>query len=187
MSQFEFVTVFVSVVMALAVAELLAGLGRLIRERDRVRVYWVHVAWMVLAVLGLTQGWWHTWNARSHEFSTFFEFFALVLPGLIFVIIAFVLSPTIKEDGPFDLRAYYFHQIRWVAPMFAIELATLALTNAALGIAQVATPINAIRLVAIGLFVYLGFSANARAHAAAVVVTWGLFGLSVAILFLKNG
>ena len=115
MSQFEYVTVFVSIVMALAVAEVLAGLGRLIRERDHVRVYWVHVAWMLLAILAVTQSWWVIWNIRSHEFANFFEFLTLVVPRLIFVLVAFLLSPPISSDRPFDLYEYYFRHIRWIA------------------------------------------------------------------------
>ena len=88
MTQFEYITVFVSIILALAVAEVLAGLGRLIRERDHVRVYWVHVAWMLLVVLTVVQSWWFAAHpihdeaviyisARAHVASAMFMMLSL--------------------------------------------------------------------------------------------------------------
>lgn len=39
---FDFVVVFYSVVLGVAVAQLMTGLARLVEERKRVRNYWVH-------------------------------------------------------------------------------------------------------------------------------------------------
>ncbi len=186
MSQFEYVVVFVSILLALAVAELLAGLGRLIRERDHVGVYWVHIAWMLLAILVVVQSWWAIWNVRTHEFANFFEFLALVLPRLNFVLVAFLLSPPISSDRAFDLREYYFRHISWVALLFAASMFGVALARTALGVEEALSPINGIRATVIGLFVFLGFTKNPRIHEAAVFVVGALFVLSIAILFLQK-
>ncbi len=148
MSQFEYVTIFVSILLALAVAEILAGLGRLIRERDQVRVYWVHVAWMLLAILAVTQSWWAIWNVRTHEFANFFEFLALVVPRLIFVLVAFLLAPPISSGQSFDLREYYFRHIRWVALLSTTAIFGIAFSLTFLGMEEVVSPINGIRIAA---------------------------------------
>ena len=96
--------------MAIAVAELLAGLGRLIRKRDYVKIYWVHVAWMILAILAQSNSWWAIWSIRAHEFESYREFMGLVVPSLMFVVIAFLLSPPIDSNRLFDLREYYFRR-----------------------------------------------------------------------------
>ena len=186
MSQFEYITVFVSILLALAAAELLAGLGRLIRERDHVRVYWVHVAWMLLAILAVTQSWWAIWNVRTHEFANFFEFLALVLPRFNFVLVAFLLSPPISSDQSFDLREYYFHHIRWAALLFAASLIGVGLSRTALGVEEPLSPINGVRIAVVGLVVFLGFTKNPRIHGAAVVVICGLVSLGIAIIFLQR-
>lgn len=41
MGPFDFVLAFYSVVLGVAVAQLMTNVGRLIEERDRVRGYWV--------------------------------------------------------------------------------------------------------------------------------------------------
>ena len=187
MSQFEYVIAFVSILLALAVAEILAGLGRLIRERDHVRVYWVHVAWMLLAILATTQTWWVMWNIRTHEFASYFEFLAMILPQLIFVLVAFLLAPPVSSDKAFDLREYYFHQIKWVAPLFAASLLGILLYRSLLGVEKPLTLINAIRIVVAGLVVTLGFTKSPRVHEGAVVLIGGLFPAAIVILFLQRG
>jgi len=186
LSQFEYVTVFVSILLALAVADLLGGLGRLIRERDHVRVYWVHVAWMFLAILAVTQSWWAIWNIRTHEFANFLEFVALVLPRFNVVLVAFLLSPPISTDQSFDLRAYYFLHIRWVVLLFAAALLGVAVSSTAFGVEEPFTVLNGIRVTVVGNLVFLGFSENPRIHAASVFLIGGLFALAIAVVFLQR-
>ncbi len=183
MSQFEYITVFVSILLALAVAELLAGLGRLIRERDHVRVYWVHVAWMLLIILTVTLSWWVIWNLRTHEFTNFLEFLALVVPRLIFVLVAFLLAPPISPAQPFDLRQYYFRHIRWVALLSATAIFGIAFSLTFLGMEEVVSPINGIRIAAVGIVGSLAFSRSPRLHGAAVVMVCALFFLAIANFF----
>ncbi len=187
MSQFEYVIAFVSILLALAVAEMLAGLGRLIRERDHVQVYWVHVAWMLLAILATTQNWWIMWGIRTHEFASYFEFLAMILPQLSFVLVAFLLSPPVSSDRHFDLREYYFRQIKWISPLFAAFLLGIAVYRSVLGVEKLFTLINGIRIVVAGLVVTLGFTKSPRVHEGAVLMVGGLFSVAVVILFLQRG
>ena len=186
MSQFEYVTVFLSILLALAAAEILAGLGRLIREREHIRIYWVHVAWMLLMILAVTQSWWVIWNVRAHEFTSFFEFLVIVVPRMIWVLVAFLLSPPISPGEPFDLRDYYFRHIRWVALLGAVGLFGIAFSRAALGVENALSPVNGIRVVVIGILVSLGFSKNPKIHEAAALAIGILFSISIAIIFQQR-
>jgi len=186
LTHFEYVTVFLSIVMALAVAELLAGLGRLIRERQRVRVYWVHVAWMIMAIMAVTQSWWVVWASRTHDFSNFLEYFSLILPRFLFVLCAFLLSPPIAPGESLDLREYYFRHFRWVAFLFATSLSVVALSRSALGIEPLLTWLNAIRAIIIGMFVLLGFVKNPRVHEVAAVLVGGLFLIAIGLTSLRG-
>ena len=51
MSPFEFVCAFYSVVLGVAVAQLMTSVGRLIEVRDQVRTYWVQSLWVVIVLL----------------------------------------------------------------------------------------------------------------------------------------
>ncbi len=186
LSHFEFVTVFISIVVAIGVAELLAGLGRLIRDRDRVKVYWVHVGWMILGILAQSSSWWEVWNVRAREIDNYYAFMGLVLPNLLFVLIAFLLSPSIEAGRSFDLRAYYYRQVRWIAPLFAVQLSVLGLSRIMLGI-QEPVSINVIRALVVGVFILLGVSSNEKLHRGAVFLVSAMFVLSVVVVALQAG
>jgi hypothetical protein len=171
----------------LAVAELLAGLGRIIREREHVKIYWIAIAWMILATLALTNSWWAVWAFRMHPFESYFQFLSLVFPSLIFVVIAFLISPPIEPGRAFDLRAYYFRQIRWVAPLFAVQMTGLALSHWVLGFESLFAPLNVIRLGVIAAILSLGFSTQEKLHGAAVATVATLFVLAVALSELGGG
>ena len=48
MTFFEYISVMVSVILALGIARLLGGLGELLVRRASKRTYWVHSLWMLL-------------------------------------------------------------------------------------------------------------------------------------------
>ncbi|MCP5056906.1 MAG: hypothetical protein GY937_09315 [bacterium] len=186
LSHFEYVTVFLSILLALAAADVLAGLGRLIREREHVRIYWVHVAWMLLLILAVTQSWWAIWNVRVHELTNFFEFLLLVLPRLIWVLVAFLLSPPIAPGEAFDLREYYFRHIRWVAALAAFGLLGIATSRAVLGVEPLLSPVNGIRIIAIGILASMGSSKNPRLHESAAIGIGILLLVAVVGVFLQR-
>ena len=62
MSRFEYLTAFLGIILAVAVAEILLGVGRLTRERDRVKFYWVHLFWMFALLVIMIQRWWASWQ-----------------------------------------------------------------------------------------------------------------------------
>lgn len=108
MSQFEYWVAFLSILLALAVADLMAGLGRIIRERETVDFYWVPIAWMLLMIGALMQGWFTMWELRTKPLDNFSDFFVMALPKLLTVLVAFLLSPPIVSGVRFDLRAHGF-------------------------------------------------------------------------------
>ena len=172
MSQFEYVTVVVSIVMAFAISEILSGIGRLIRERSRVRFYWVHISWMALGILWMLMHWWGIWDYRAVEFGGFFSFLALVLPALTFVLFAFLLTPTLAPGSDLDLRAYYARNQRWIFPLAALILVELSLLRMILTDEALLHPRNAFRALFAAGVIWLAASRNARLHALGVVLAF---------------
>ncbi len=183
LSQFEYVIIFVSILVALAVAELLAGLGRLIRERGRVRVYWVHIAWMLLSILAAAQSWWIVWHIKSQEFTNFAQFFLVIVPGLTFVLVAFLLAPPLTSGQSFDLRSYYFRHIRWIVFLFVGGLVGTAASRWAFGLESLLSPINLLRTVAAAILLSLGFAKSPRVHEATVPAICILVLLAITMNF----
>ena len=65
MRPFDFVAVFYSVVLGVAVAQLMTGVARLVEERRRVRAYWVHSIWILIVLLIDADNWWSLWSVRE--------------------------------------------------------------------------------------------------------------------------
>ncbi len=45
MSQFEYVAVLISIIVGLALTQILRGVGRMVTTKDGPRPYWVHLVW----------------------------------------------------------------------------------------------------------------------------------------------
>lgn len=55
MTHFEFLSVFVSSVLAFGVSDILSSWGEQIRFRKQIRHYWLHFVWPVLVLLVIIQ------------------------------------------------------------------------------------------------------------------------------------
>jgi hypothetical protein len=49
--EFGYLSVIISVILGLSIAQLLQGISQVINARDRVRMYWPTMAWAVLLLL----------------------------------------------------------------------------------------------------------------------------------------
>ena len=113
MSPFEFVCAFYSVVLGVAVAQLMTSVGRLIEVRDQVRTYWVQSLWVVIVLLVDVDFWlamWNLRNAKSWSVSSF-----LLLVGLVasIYLVTVLLFPRVPESGgQIDLDAHYYKNRR---------------------------------------------------------------------------
>ena len=65
MSEFEYLSLLVSIIVAFALSEIFAGWGQMIRGRDHVKVYWVHIAATLLVAALIIQFWWSAWQYRE--------------------------------------------------------------------------------------------------------------------------
>ena len=83
MTLFEYLSIAISIVLALSAAQLLGSLREVF---DPDRRYWVHALWVVHVLLIHVIGWWGLWAFRDLESwnLAFFGLF-LVIPGLLFV------------------------------------------------------------------------------------------------------
>ncbi len=116
MTLFEFLMVFVSIIVGLGVAEILTGVAKQIRHRNSCRGYWVHSCGVVLIFLALLQSWWELWDLHN---STEWDFYSLVLmlfaPAGLYLI-AHLIFPEPMQDS--NVREHYFGPMRpiwWLA------------------------------------------------------------------------
>ena len=104
MSVMEFILVAHSIIVGLAVAEILRGFAELLRSSDTKINYRLMLiaGWTLLLLL---QVWWAIWHVSDHATWTFAEFLMFLLPVGILYVIARLCFP-VELTGA-DLNAYY--------------------------------------------------------------------------------
>ena len=113
MSPFDFVCAFYSVVLGVAVAQLMTSVGRLLEVRDQVRTYWVQSLWVEIVLLYDVNNWLAMWSYRSAKSWRVVSF--LLLVGLIasIYLVTVLLFPRVPESrGQIDLDAHYYKNRR---------------------------------------------------------------------------
>ena len=58
MGAFEYLSVLISIILALGMTRVLAGVGEMLQALSRRRVYWVHAIWIINVFLYLVVAWW---------------------------------------------------------------------------------------------------------------------------------
>lgn len=112
-----------SVVIAIALTEIFAGWGRLLRTHIVPHIDWLHLSWTLVIVLYAIQYWVGIWPYREIEFIYIYQVWFLIFPTLFIVLVSYAITPDIDPDTNLDLRDYYMSRR---APIFIGLAAFLA-------------------------------------------------------------
>ncbi len=107
MSLFEYVTVIISMILALAVGQLLLGAAGLAKNRTRVRGYLPHAVWMLFLFLLVILLWWTQWDLRELTW-TFASFVYVLLPPVVLFFAVAILLPDDPGGREHDLEEHFF-------------------------------------------------------------------------------
>ncbi|MGE5564127.1 MAG: hypothetical protein ACM3ZV_12615 [Bacillota bacterium] len=137
MDAFSFVFSLFGLLMGLALAEALAGFGRALELRHKIRIGWLLPLLALLITFDITSLWLIAWQSRSEIPVSFISLAAgLVIFG-IYYLVAQLAFPEDIEHWP-DLDAYYFKHRRWLmGGMYVCNLLAMA-GEQAIGIPQLA-------------------------------------------------
>lgn len=138
MTLFEFLMALASVVIAIALTEIFAGWGRLLRTHIVPHIDWLHLSWSLVIVLYSIQYWVGIWPYREVEFTLIYQVWFLIFPTLFIVLVSYAITPDIDPDTNLDLRDYYLSRR---APIFfglasflaTAQLADVIILNTSLG------------------------------------------------------
>ena len=132
MTPFEYLSVLISIILGLAIAQLLAGTARLVQLRRRVRPHATTLLWVAILFLIDTQIWWAAFERREELHWNFFLFlFYLLMPILAFLLSALVL-PELGNEDEIDLAANFAGNRPWFFGLLAL-LPITSLIDEALG------------------------------------------------------
>lgn len=113
MSKFEFISMFVSIVVAFAMAELLMGWGRLIRAHNEVEKPLFFIGWTLWLVLLMSFHYLGIWEYQIVDIHTVGQLMLMLLPPICLVLLTFVLAPDRARGVRIDLEAHYFNVKNW--------------------------------------------------------------------------
>jgi hypothetical protein len=123
--------VVISIIVALGVAELLAGVARILR--GELRFYWVHAIW-VLCLLALQfQYCWSLFDLAGKEDWVFVDLMRLVMAPILYFLISSLLFPSRQARGAdgqeIDLEQYYYATRKPVFSLLALVMTYFMLRN----------------------------------------------------------
>ena len=114
MSVGEYVAVFVSIILGIALGDLALSTHRLLRARERVEWHWVTPALALFMLTNIIAFWWASFNwyreLGDYSIGAFLPDVALFL--LLFLGAAAVMPDEIPE-GRFSLKDFYFREARY--------------------------------------------------------------------------
>ena len=114
MDPFAYLSVLVSIILGLAVQQVLQGYRALILSRRRIRFYAPPLIWSALILMMVAQNWWASFDlARRSDLDWSFALFATILVQTILLyMMAAIVLPDIPADEPIDLRDHYYREAR---------------------------------------------------------------------------
>lgn len=185
MDEFGYLSVLLSIILGLAVTQILVGMRGCLLTRHRVRWFWPVQWWGVFFLLVCTQTWWSMFGLRyRHEWK--FGDFAVLLAQVIFLyLIAGLIYPDFSRDEEFDLRVHFFQQRRHFFALCVLLLLTSIGHDLILNHAW-PEPLNFIFQGGFIVFALTGFIFAAEwYHKVAVVLVTSLFVCYVVLLFTR--
>lgn len=114
MSLFEFIMVLVSIIIGMAVTELLAGLADTITRKNSRSFSWIHVLLSIGLLIACIQTWWELWDFSGITEWSFLNLLIMLLPSVFLYLIARIINPGREFSGSLD--DYYFLTARriWI-------------------------------------------------------------------------
>jgi hypothetical protein len=108
-ASFEYLLLFASVVLGLAVCEIAIGLNRLLSNWTLVRWDWLAPLAALVTFLKIVTQWWSWHGAIALASAVTFELYLAVLAGVVLLfMMAAAALPTAAHNGePIDLRDHY--------------------------------------------------------------------------------
>ncbi|GJL66963.1 MAG: hypothetical protein NPIRA05_19340 [Nitrospirales bacterium] len=106
MDLFEFILIITSIIYALAFAQILSGIGRLVQTDAMVRWFAPHTLWVAILFVWLVLVWWSIWEFRSIDWTFPGYVYTLIPPTLIFFASS-LLVPGSLHGEVVDLRAHF--------------------------------------------------------------------------------
>ncbi|WOJ95547.1 hypothetical protein R0137_09800 [Congregibacter brevis] len=106
MSLFEFVTVMVSMILALCLGHVLRSTSLLAKTEKSVAPYLPYTIWTVVLLLSVINHWWSLWDLRDIEW-TYASFLYILMAPILISFAAGFLMPEDTDAKVISLKSHY--------------------------------------------------------------------------------
>jgi hypothetical protein len=121
MGAFEYLSVLISIILALGMTRVRAGVGEMLQARSRRHIYRVHAIWIVNLFLYLVVAWWIFYRWRNQQPWTFFLFvFVLISPTILYLASLLLFPREGDVDLAIDYKTHYYANHRAFFILFAL-------------------------------------------------------------------
>ena len=108
----EYILALMSIVVGLAMTQLLSGAAEIAQHAKPVRTYWIHTAWMVNLFVTLIHFWWWEFALMRIQTWTFLPYaFVICFAVLLYFLVALLVPQHLAEQA--DLKEYFYSHRGW--------------------------------------------------------------------------
>jgi hypothetical protein len=185
MTPFEYLSVLLSIILGLAITQVLQGYRALLLVRHTIKAYWPSLIWSVLILLFAAQAWWVSFGLEEQTDWRFDTFLVILLQmGLIYMMAALVL-PDITGDAETELAAHYETQRRPFFICLALVVVVSLMKDLMLE-GRLPEPLNIAFHVMLAAVALLGLVLKRQSlQLALALFVASIFGLYVGLLFAR--
>ena len=185
MDAFGHLSVLISIILGLAITQLLQGFRGIVLARRRVRVYWVPVLWAVIVLVICVQTWWAMFGMRNLREWTFAGFAVVLLQVLTSYMQAAFILPDFTAREAVDLRQHYYGHLRWFFGAGVLTLVTSLTKDVVLSGRLPGAANLGFHLVLLTLFIVAALWPNKRFQKSNAVFTAAALTLYILVLFAR--
>jgi ammonia channel protein AmtB len=185
MDEFSYLSVLLSIILGLAVTQILQGFRGLLLSRTRIKIYWPVIAWAILLLLVCFQSWWTMFGMRMRHDWTFAQFSIVLLQTIVTYMLAGLVFPDLSGDKVVDLRESFYAHRGW---FFAFGFASIAVSviKEVVLAGRLPHPLNLAFHVLFAVTLLVGaVTRRERYHKILVVCGIATFLLYIAILYAR--
>jgi len=182
---FSYLSVLLSIILGLAVQQVLQGYRSLILSRRRIKFYAPPLIWSVLILTMVAQHWWASFGLAGRSAWSFGLFATILIQTALIYMLAAIVLPDVPADETVDLRDHYYRE----APaFFGLGAATVSwsIFREYMLRGRLPEPENlAFHVTFIALSLTGALVKKPRLHEALAVLMTALFAAYIALLFAQ--
>ncbi|HEY1707052.1 MAG TPA: hypothetical protein VGG10_02215 [Rhizomicrobium sp.] len=113
MSDFDYLSVLISIVLGLGITNILTAFAGLVRSRSRITMFWPTPLTLVTLFVIHVQTWWALFGLRDIRHWTIAGFFMVLMQPVLLFLASAMLVPDFSGDRPINLHDDFYRERGW--------------------------------------------------------------------------